>query len=67
MVLPSGPKNASQGTVDWVREVRKNALQTLETGITDIGLVLCGTEAQDTSVYFVSSVTRRTLRSFYHV
>ena len=47
MVLPSGPKNASQGAVDRVREVRKNALQTLETGVTDIGLVQSGAKAQN--------------------
>ena len=45
MVLATSLKNASQSAVDRVSKVGKNALQTLETGVTDVWLVLCGAKA----------------------
>ena len=38
MIFVTGPKNIGQGAVDRISEVGKNALETFETGITDLGL-----------------------------
>ena len=61
-VLLRGPKDGSQGTVDRVSEVGKNALQTLEAGVTDAGLVLCVAEAQDAMAFRLSRVACRASR-----
>ena len=66
MVLASGPKDASQGTVDRVREVSKNALQTLETSVTDVWLIFSGAEAQNASRFILLRGASRALRSFDH-
>ena len=42
VILDSSPENARQGAVVLVSEVGKNALQTLETSVTDIGLIFSG-------------------------
>ena len=59
-------KNASQGAVDRVSEIGKNALQTIETGFTDIWLIFSIAKAQNASGFRVSRVARRALRTFYH-
>ena len=65
--LAASPKYGGQAAIDRVSEVGKNALQTLETAAADIGLVLCGLEAHNASLFCFSRVACRALRSFSHV